>query len=180
MKDTLQRGVRSADETCHSISEVARATMSLPELFRPVTFFDGVVYSGVSPKWNNPSKIALSEAKRIWPTKPIVCLVSIWSLVWKHREADAWFEKYCNNAAFAAESTHFELQRVLEEGINYFRLRLDNFESHKNVEWHGHLEFQKIDAHEYKNTSEMLSQMKAIAPLLTSYEGYCPRVHCLF
>lgn len=80
MKDSLPQVVPSDSDASGkdcSISQAARATMLLPELFKPVNFSNGVTYTEMSPHWNNPSAIALSETKHIWPNNPVVCLVSI-------------------------------------------------------------------------------------------------------
>ena len=58
------------------IWQVARATSAAPTYFLPIDI-NGVTYGDGLIGWNNPTKEAISEAKYIWPGRPIACVVSI-------------------------------------------------------------------------------------------------------
>jgi hypothetical protein len=58
------------------IWEAARATSAAPIFFKPITI-NGVIYGNGGTEWNNPTSEAIAEAYKIWPNRPIGCLLSI-------------------------------------------------------------------------------------------------------
>jgi Patatin-like phospholipase len=58
------------------IWEAAHATSAAPAFFKPITI-NGVTYSDGGPGWNNPTMEAIFEAHKIWPNRPIGCLLSV-------------------------------------------------------------------------------------------------------
>jgi Patatin-like phospholipase len=58
------------------IWEAARATSAAPALFKPITI-NGVSYQDGGTGWNNPTAEVITEARKIWPNRPIGCLLSI-------------------------------------------------------------------------------------------------------
>lgn len=59
-----------------TIWQVARATSAAPTFFMPVVI-NGVQYADGGVGYNNPAELALDEADKIWPGRPIGCFVSI-------------------------------------------------------------------------------------------------------
>lgn len=63
-----------------AIWQAARATSAAPSFFKEIVIANpppGVVYVDGGLLYNNPSELALEEAKRIWPARRHFCLVSI-------------------------------------------------------------------------------------------------------
>jgi predicted acylesterase/phospholipase RssA len=66
----------TADAFSAQIWEAARATSAAPTIFEPITI-NGVTYGDGGAGWNNPTVEAIAEAHKIWPNRPIGCLLSI-------------------------------------------------------------------------------------------------------
>ena len=66
----------TADAFSARIWEAARATSAASIFFKPITIND-VTYIDGGPGWNNPSMEAIFEAHKIWPDRPIGCLLSV-------------------------------------------------------------------------------------------------------
>jgi predicted acylesterase/phospholipase RssA len=63
-----------------AIWQAARCTCAEPRFFKPMEIkvpAPGGTYTGGGYLYNNPSELALEEAKRIWPEVNLFCLVSI-------------------------------------------------------------------------------------------------------
>ncbi|OAF55459.1 hypothetical protein VC83_08267 [Pseudogymnoascus destructans] len=69
-------GTKTSDPFEAKIWEAARATSAAPTIFEPITI-DRIKYGDGGTGWNNPAEEAVNEANRIWPNRPIGCLVSI-------------------------------------------------------------------------------------------------------
>jgi hypothetical protein len=68
--------ILTGDAFSARIWEAARATLADPTFFEPITI-DRVIYGGGGTGWNNPAAEAITEAHKIWPNRPIGCLLSI-------------------------------------------------------------------------------------------------------
>jgi predicted acylesterase/phospholipase RssA len=66
----------TADAFSARIWEAARATSAAPAFFKPITI-NGVTYGDGATGWNNPAAEAVAESHKIWPSRPIACLLSI-------------------------------------------------------------------------------------------------------
>jgi predicted acylesterase/phospholipase RssA len=68
-----------------TIWEAARATTAAPAFFEPVTLaHDKVTFVDGGIRENNPINQVITEAERLWPGRPIGCIVSIgtgWKLI---------------------------------------------------------------------------------------------------
>ena len=69
-------GTRFADAFSACIWQVARATSAAPTFFAPVEIND-VLYGDGGTGWNNPTREAITEARNIWPNRPIGIVISI-------------------------------------------------------------------------------------------------------
>ena len=69
-------GTRDADPFPACIWQVGRATSAAPTFFAPIEIED-VLYGDGGTGWNNPTKEAISEARNIWPNRPIGIVISI-------------------------------------------------------------------------------------------------------
>jgi len=67
---------RTADAFEAKIWEVARATSAAPTFFEPI-LIRGRPYGDAGTGWNNPTVEAIAEVHKIWPKRPIGCLLSI-------------------------------------------------------------------------------------------------------
>jgi hypothetical protein len=65
---------RTDDAFPARIWEAARATSATSSFFKPITI--SVRYREGGPGWNNPTMEAILEAHKIWPNRPIGCLLS--------------------------------------------------------------------------------------------------------
>jgi predicted acylesterase/phospholipase RssA len=69
-------GTRYANAFSACIWQVGRATSAAPSFFLPIEIGD-IVYGDGGTGWNNPTGEAISEARSIWPKRPIGIVVSI-------------------------------------------------------------------------------------------------------
>jgi patatin-like phospholipase/acyl hydrolase len=69
-------GTRYNDPFPACIWQVARATSAAPTYFLPIAI-DDVNYGDGGTGWNNPAKEAITEARNMWPDRPIGILISI-------------------------------------------------------------------------------------------------------
>ncbi|KAK0130270.1 hypothetical protein ONS96_000793 [Cadophora gregata f. sp. sojae] len=164
------------------IWEAARATSAAPTFFSPITIRH-VTYGDGGTGWNNPTKEALNEAHKIWPGRPIACLVSIGCgiedplqlvdgaalpatgmfdrILNYSRPRDAFrlaVAKYCANCLTSCQRTHEEISSNIEkDGLRgkYFRLNVP-------------LGVGKIGLEEWKKIGDIISLTD---DYMESYEG---------
>jgi len=137
----------TADASEAKIWEAARATSAAPTFFEPV-LIHGIPYSDAGTGWNNPSMEAIAEAHKIWPKRPIGCLVSIGTGLEKAiqltdgsgKESYNWLlhklapkasyrldvaAKYCVDSLTSCEKIHHDVCSKFPDRIvvdrNYFR-----------------------------------------------------------
>ena len=175
------------------IWEVARATLAAPALFDPITI-DRVSYGDGRTGWNNPTIEANTEAHKIWPNRPIGCLLSIGTGLEKaiqlnhEDESSSEFRarllhmlapkasfqlevaKYCIDSLTSCEKIHREVSSQFPNRIapykNYFRLNVPQGMSEIGLE-----EWKKIDdiialTQNYMEHGEMEEWRITIAKLL--------------
>ncbi|PVH76558.1 FabD/lysophospholipase-like protein [Cadophora sp. DSE1049] len=164
------------------IWEAARATSAAPTFFSPIKIRH-VTYGDGGTGWNNPTKEALNEIHKIWPSRPIACLVSIGCgiedplqlvdgaalpvtgmfdrIMNYSRPRDAFrlaVAKYCANCLTSCQRTHEEISSNIEkDGLRgkYFRLNVP-------------LGVGKIGLEEWKKIGDIISLTD---DYMESYEG---------
>ena len=139
---------RTADAFQAKIWEAARATSAAPTFFEPV-LIRGRPYGDAGTGWNNPTIEAIVEAHRIWPNRPIGCLLSIGTGLEKAKklsngssEPYSWLlsklvpkksfkldvAKYCVDCLTSCEKSHHDACSKFPDRIivnaNYFRFNV--------------------------------------------------------
>jgi Patatin-like phospholipase len=132
------------------IWEAARATSAASIFFKPITI-NGVAYSDGGPGWNNPTMEAILEAHKIWPNRPIGCLLSVGTglekaiqlsdneessiseisahllRLWTPKESfQSDIAKYCVDSLMSCEKIHREVSSYphMIPHRNYFRFNV--------------------------------------------------------
>ena len=130
------------------IWEAARATSAAPTFFEPV-LIDSGRYGDGGTGWNNPSIEAIAEVHKIWPNRPIGCLLSIgtglekaiqlgdaesppYSWIFGKLAPKASFKievlRYCVDSLTSCETIHQDVCSKFPERIkveeNYFRFNV--------------------------------------------------------
>jgi patatin-like phospholipase/acyl hydrolase len=133
-----------------AIWEAARATSAAPTFFVPITI-NNVEYGDGGTGWNNPTKEAINEAHKIWPHRPVGCVVSLGTgledalqlneeseqlstvakTLLQHTSPKNAFRlavaEYCVKCSTSCEIVHRELSENPQKDIlggNYFRLNV--------------------------------------------------------
>lgn len=174
------------------IWEVARATSAAPTLFEPIKI-KGVTYGDGGTGWNNPAAEAIAEAHKIWPNRPIGCLLSIGtglekavqlglgngssseavSKLLRKLAPNSSFKwevaKYCVDSLTSSEKIHREVASHYSDIVphrNYFRFNVPQGMSYIGLE-----EWRKIEdiialTDSYMDHGEMEQQKIRVADLL--------------
>lgn len=175
-----------------TIWEVAHATCAAPTFFLPITI-NHIKYGDGGTGWNNPTKEAIAEAERIWPGRPIGCVVSLGTgledalqlneesqglssiakTLLRYTSPKHAFKlavaEYCARCLTSCELVHRELSENPERNIlggNYFRLNVPQGMS--NI---GLAEWEKLEnmislTDSYMDHGETLAMVHKIAKLL--------------
>lgn len=184
----------TADAFPARIWEAARATSAAPTFFQPI-IIDGVTYGDGGTGWNNPTAEAISEAYKIWPGRPIGCLVSIGTglenaiqlphgsdelsdgfsrLLLQRLAPKAAFQlevaKYCAASLTSCEKVHRDVSDKYPDHVvpnrNYFRFNVPQGMSAIGLE-----EWKKVGdiialTQDYMEHGEIEERKKAIAKVL--------------
>jgi Patatin-like phospholipase len=175
------------------IWEAARATSAAPTFLKPITI-NSVTYGDGASGWNNPTAEAIAEAHKIWPNRPIGCLLSIGTGLEKAIQLSdgdenssecsarllqilapkASFQlevaKYCVASLTSCEKTHRDVSSQPPDRIvphkNYFRFNVPQGMSEIGLE-----EWKKIGdiialTESYMDHGEMEEQKLKVANLL--------------
>jgi hypothetical protein len=139
---------RTADAFQVKIWEAARATSAAPTFFEPV-LISGRPYGDAGTGWNNPTVEAIAEVRKIWPDRPIGCLLSIGTGLEKVKklgdgasESYSWLlsklapkksfkldvTRYCVDCLTSCEKSHHDACSKFSDRIvvdeNYFRFNV--------------------------------------------------------
>lgn len=185
--------INTADAFSARIWEAARATSAAPGFFKPITI-NGVTYGDGGTGWNNPAAEAIMEAHKIWPNRPIGCLLSIGTGLEKAIQLnygnDSMSEfharllqklvpneffhsevaKYCIDSLMSCEKIHRDVSSQFPDRItpykNYYRLNVPQGMSEIALE-----EWKKTDeiialTESYMEHGEMEERKITIAKLL--------------
>jgi Patatin-like phospholipase len=187
-------GISTADAFSARIWETARATTAAPTFFEPI-MINGVTYGDGGTGWNNPTAEAIAEAYKIWPTRPIGCLLSIGTGLEKSIQLnyteDASSEgvakrllqalapmgsfhievaKYCVASLTSCEKIHRDVSEQFRDRVvahvNYFRLDVPQGLSDIGLE-----EYKKVGdiialTASYMEHGEMEERKKTVAKIL--------------
>ncbi|KAJ7448723.1 FabD lysophospholipase-like protein [Mycena latifolia] len=168
------------------IWEAARATSATPGIFKPMEIGQG----GVRPKYigggvwnNNPTSLVVAEAEKIYPSQPVVLVVSVGSgypdtIQIPRSPSLTAFGKTLKSIATDCERIHEDNARRFRSSPNtYFRLNvLQGLQGFKQQQWgrsgevfaHTHTYLATEDA-KYKLTGavEVIMSKLYFTPMLT-------------
>ena len=171
----------TADASEAKIWEAARATSAAPTFFEPISI-GGILYADAGTGWNNPTIEAIAEAHKIWPNRPIGCLLSIGTGLENARQLRRHtlasersyrlklVATYCVDSSSKCEQIHrrvcsnFPPRIVVDH--NYFRWNVPRVVSAIGIE-----EWKKIGdvvalTDNYMKQIDMESQKRAVVELL--------------
>jgi hypothetical protein len=172
---------KTAHASGAKIWEAARATSATPTFFEPV-LIDGRPYSDGGTGWNNPTVEAIAEACKMWPNRPIGCLLSIGTGLEEaiqlgdgsQPSPNTSFKlevaKYCVECLTSCEKIHHDVCTKFSDRIlvdeNYFRLNVPQGISSIGLE-----EWEKIEdlrdlTEKYMEQGDMERRKQTMANLL--------------
>ncbi|KAH7122841.1 ankyrin repeat-containing domain protein [Dendryphion nanum] len=180
--------------------EVARATSAAPTFFKPI-ILGGIRYGDGGTGWNNPAEEAINEAHRIWPRRPIACLVSLGtgledpvqlrdqdgqvtdSLVQKlfqravpKQAFKIAVAEYCVKSLTSCEKVHQRLnENPAQHGLDgsYFRLNVPQGMSQIGIEEWDKLDDIKSLTVTYMESGDNLRTKQLIAKVLLNPKSVC-------
>lgn len=182
--------IRMANAFQAKIWEAARATSAAPTFFEPV-LIRGRPYGDAGIGWNNLTVEAIAEVHRIWPDRPIGCLLSIGTGLEKAKklsdgssESYSWLlsklvpktsfkldvARYCVDCLTSCERSHHDACSKFPDRIvfdkNYFRFNVNQGLSEIGLE-----EWEKIGdvidlTERYMDHGDMERKKLAVANLL--------------
>lgn len=175
-----------------AIWEAARATSAAPTFFLPITI-GNIRYGDGGTGWNNPTKEAIAEAHKIWPYRPIGCVVSLGTgledalqlneeserlsnvakILLQHTSPKNAFKlavaEYCAKCLTSCEIVHREISENPQRDIlggNYFRLNVAQGMSKIGLDEWEKLEDMTALTDSYMDLGEIVERTQRIARLL--------------
>jgi hypothetical protein len=185
-------GVSWASPFLGKIWEAARATSAAPTFFEPIEI-NGIKYGDGALGYNNPTHLAITEARDLWPKRPFGCVISLGTgeedpnqLVEKHNipapnmihklfraaaPASAFqleVAKYCAASMTSCAKIHQEILASLDRDQlrnKYFRVNIPGMGKIKLDEWEMMGDMVAL-ATDHMETREMREEKRRIAELV--------------